>query len=279
MHRFLLPLVGLLLVASAIVFVVAGRDPADAPDRVLTLATTTSTENSGLLKYLLDPWQAETGISVRVIAVGTGKALKLAERGDADLLLVHAREREDAFVDAGFGIERRDLMWNDFVVLGPPGDPAGVKGLPDVAAALRQIADRGATFVSRGDDSGTHIREQALWKAAGVEPEGKEWYLKAGQGMGPCLTMADERRAYILSDRGTYIAVRAAKELDVLVEGDRRLRNPYGIILVNPAKHPRVHQGPARKLHAYLTSPEGQRRIGAFRKDREVLFHPAFDGD
>jgi len=272
-----LALLGLALAVAA--FFVLGGDGAEDPARSLTLATTTSTDNSGLLKHLLEPWQAETGIRVKVVAVGTGKALELAARGDADLLLVHARAREDAFVEAGFGVDRRDVMWNDFVIAGPPEDPAGVSGMTDAAAALAAIAAKGARFVSRGDDSGTHIRERALWKDAGVDPTGASWYLEAGQGMGPCLTMAGERRAYVLADRGTFLAVRASKRLAVLVEGDRRLANPYGVILVDPARHPHVHHEAARRLHAFLVSPEGQRRIGAFRRDGEVLFHPSSQGN
>lgn len=247
-------------------------DP-DATAQRLRLATTTSTRDSGLLDYLLKPWSERTGIEVQVVAVGTGQALALGTRGDADLLMVHARAREDAFVAAGHGIDRRDLMWNDFVVAGPPEDPAGVEGMTDVAAALRKIHASGAKFVSRGDDSGTHIREQALWQAAGLAPREEPYYYKAGQGMGPCLTMADELRAYILTDRGTYLAVREGKDLAVLVEGDARLRNPYGVILVNPQRHPHVNVTAARELVDYLTSPEGQERIGAFRVDGEILFH------
>jgi tungstate transport system substrate-binding protein len=202
----------------------------------------------------------------------------LAERGDADLLLVHARKREDAFVEKGFGIDRRDVMWNDFVICGPASDPAGIRGMTDAAKAFAQIAEKGSPFVSRGDDSGTNIRELAVWKRAAVDPEGKDYYHKAGQGMGPCLTMASQRQAYILTDRGTFLAVQAGKDLEVLVEGDDALRNPYGAILVNPKKHPHVRIEPARKLLDFLTSPAGQERIGAFRKNGKVLFHPQRSG-
>jgi len=264
----------LLLLAGTLTLLVLGRDRPEPVDASLTLATTTSTENSGLLAYLLRPWSKETGIHVRIIAVGTGKALALARRGDADLVLVHARAREDAFVASGHGVDRRDIMWNDFVIAGPPSDPAVIRGMTNAAEALARIAKRGAPFISRGDDSGTHIRERALWKRAQTNPERRTFYFKAGQGMGPCLTMADERRAYVLTDRGTFLAVRAHKNLTVLVQGDPALRNPYGAMLVNPARHPRVHVKAARALLDYLTSPVGQKRIGSFRVDGKVLFHP-----
>jgi len=272
MSRSLALVVLVVVVALGLFFFVLDKPGPSAT--TITLATTTSTENSGLLKYLLDPWQKETGIEVRVIAVGTGKAIALAERGDADLLLVHARAREDAFMEAGNGLDRRDIMWNDFIVLGPPSDPAGVRGMTDGAKALTQIAGKQAPFISRGDDSGTHIREKALWKAAGIDPEGNDWYHKAGQGMGPCLTMADQRRAYLLADRGTWLGVKEGKDLEVLVQGDPSLRNPYGAMLVNPAKHPHVHVDAARKLLDFLTSAEGQKRIGAYTVGGEQLFHP-----
>ena len=239
----------------------------------LRLVTTTSTENSGLLDHLLPPFEEHEGIDVQVIAVGTGQALALGERGDADLLLVHARSREDEFVRAGHGVERRDVMWNDFVVAGPAADPAGVRGLGDAAAAFRRIAEGGHTFVSRGDDSGTHIREREIWKKTGIEPRG-DFYLDAGQGMGKCLVIADEKRAYVLTDRGTLLAFQKRIDLAVLVEGDAFLRNPYGAILVS-ARHTGVQIDAAKKLLDYLTSAEGQRRIGEFRVDGQVLFHPA----
>ena len=243
------------------------------PDR-LRLTTTTSTANSGLLRHLLSPFEKETGIEVVVVAVGTGQALALGERGDADIVLVHARQREDAFVAAGFGIDRRDVMWNDFVIAGPRTDPAGIRNEDDPAMALKRLQEAGTIFVSRGDDSGTYIREQELWKAAGVIPTG-DWYWKAGQGMGRCLVMANEKKGYILTDRGTYLAFRERIDLEVLVEGHASLRNPYGAIRVNPEKHPRVKASQALKLLNYLTSEEGQKRIGTFRVDGEVLFHPA----
>ncbi len=240
----------------------------------LRLATTTSTQSSGLLDVLLPPFEAREGITVETIAAGTGQALALGERGDVDVVLVHARAREDAFVAAGHGVSRRDIMWNDFVIVGPPADPAGVKGMSDAAAALAKIARAEAGFVSRGDDSGTHIRERALWGQAGGRAA---WagYVEAGQGQGACLTIADQTRAYMLTDRGTYLAYRGELALEVLVAGDPALRNPYGAIIVNPARHPEVRAELARRLLDYLSSDEGQRRIAEFRVDGEVLFHPA----
>ena len=251
-------------------------DTAASPTR-LRLATTTSTENSGLLEWLLPPFEQAANVRVETIAVGTGKALALGERGDADVLLVHARTREDAFVAAGYGVDRRDVMWNDFVILGPADDPAGVRGMRGAAAALAKIGAARARFVSRGDDSGTHIRERDLWQAAGGRPEW-EGYWETGQGMGATLTIADEKHGYVLADRGTFLAFGRKVDLDVLVEGDPALRNPYGVIRVNPERHPHVQTAAARALVDYLTSSEGQARIAAFRKDGEVLFH-AVGGD
>ncbi|MDA1194377.1 MAG: substrate-binding domain-containing protein [Planctomycetota bacterium] len=270
----MLRMVALLLVVPCAL--AACGDAPDAGARV-RLATTTSTENSGLLRAILPAFEAESGLRVDVIAVGTGQALALGERGEADLVLVHARPLEDAFVAAGHGVERRDVMWNDFVIAGPPADPAGVRGLRDGAAALTRLAAAGATFVARGDGSGTDVREQALWRAGGGRPS---WagYLVAGQGMGPCLTIADEKRAYVLTDRGTLLAYRARLELQVLVEGDEDLRNPYGAILVNPARHAHVNAEGARALLAWLTSPAGQAAIAAFRVGEHVLFHPHVGG-
>ena len=247
----------------------------EAPPRI-RLATTTSTDDSGLLDFILPPFEAREGVKVDRIAVGTGRALALARRGDADIILVHARAREDAFVAEGWGVDRRDVMWNDFVIAGPGEDPAGVEGATDAADALRRIAAAGARFISRGDDSGTHTRELDLWKAAGITSAWPAWpeYKEAGQGMGPCLTIADQARGYVLTDRGTYLAFGARVDLEVLVEGDPALRNPYGAILVNPERHPHVNAAGARKLLDYLTSPGGQAKIAAFRVDGQALFHP-----
>lgn len=241
--------------------------------RSIKLATTTSTDNSGLLAELLPPFQDRFGIEVKVIAVGTGKAIKHGENGDVDVILVHARGAEDRFMEGGHGVNRRDVMHNDFVILGPAGDPAGVRGTADVAEALKKLAAAKSYFVSRGDDSGTHKKEMKLWAAAGVEPGG-DWYLPAGQGMGAVLTIANEKGAYAMTDRGTYLAFNEKLKLQVLVEGDRRLFNPYGVIAVNPAKHGHARYVDAMTFIGWLTSPEGQRIIGGFKKGGEVLFTP-----
>ncbi len=238
----------------------------------LRLATTTSTENSGLLRELLPPFEAANDCQVDVIAVGTGKAIKLGETGDVDVIMVHARSKEDRFVAAGYGVDRRDVMYNDFVLLGPAGDPAGIKGRTDVVVAMRKIAAAKATFVSRGDDSGTHSREKQLWDAAGVVPGG-DWYLEAGRGMGEVIIMAGERQGYTLSDRGTYLAFMNKTELRIVVEGDQRLFNPYGVIMVNPQKHPHVKVGLATKFLDYLTSEQAQKLITGYRRGGEQLFY------
>jgi tungstate transport system substrate-binding protein len=253
-----------------------------APSTRIRLATTTSTDNSGLLDYLLPTFAEKTGITVDVVAVGTGQALALGQRGDADVVMVHARSLEDAFVRDGHGVERRDLMWNDFLVAGPADDPAGVKGLDDPAQALAKIAQAGAPFASRGDGSGTHVREKALWEKAGGPArfplffDGQKLpFLEAGQGMGNTLTIADEKNAYVLVDRGTWLAREAGLRLVPLVEGDASLHNPYGVILVNPQRHPHVKAKAGRAFIAWLTSKEGQQRIADFRVGGEALFHPA----
>jgi tungstate transport system substrate-binding protein len=212
-------------------------------------------------------------MKVDVIAVGTGKAIRLAENGDVDVILVHDRAREDKFVADGHGVSRRGVMHNDFVVLGPEVDPAGIAGSRDAVKAFRAIAAARAPFVSRGDESGTHAKEKAIWKAAGIAPAGA-WYLEAGQGMGATLTVASEKQAYVLADRGTFIAYRAKIDLVVLCERDPRLDNPYGIIAVNPDRHKHVHHAAAIKLIEYITSPEGQKIIADFKKDGQPLFFP-----
>ncbi len=245
------------------------------PDRSrIRLATTTSTENSGLLDALLPTFTRETGFRVDVIAVGTGRALALGARGDADVVLVHARKREDEFVAAGHAVERRGVMYNDFVILGPPSDPARLRGMTDALAALRAFKESAGRFVTRGDDSGTHIREQALWKLAGIEPASLSEYIDVGAGMGRCLTITDEKSGYTLADRGTYLAFREHLELEILVEGDARLRNPYGVLLVNPEKNPKANHRAARALVEFLTSARCHTLISNFRVDGKVLFHP-----
>ena len=241
----------------------------------IRLATTTSTENSGLLKFLLPKFEAGYGARVRVISVGTGQAIKLGENGDADVVLVHARSLEDKFMAAGFGAVRKDVMYNDFIIVGPKNDPAGVRGSKDVIAAMRKIAASGARFVSRGDKSGTHEMENSYWKDAGIAPQGA-WYVSAGQGMGQVLTMAAQLEGYTLTDRATYGAYRDKTGLDILVEGDPKMFNPYGIIAVNPQRHPRINHEGAMALVSWITSEEGQKAIADFKINGEPLFFPNY---
>ncbi len=247
-------------------------------DSTLILATTTSLDNSGLLEELVARYEEESGDRVKVIAVGSGAALAMGERGDADVLLVHSPEAERALVAAGHGVDRARVMTNDFVIVGPPGDPAGVAETGDVAAALRAIAAAEARFVSRGDESGTHVKEQQLWAAAGLEaPRDASWYVETGQGMGATLTIAEERGAYTLTDRGTWLAMELAEDLPLRFEGDPLLLNVYHVIVVNPERHSHVHEEAARRFRAFLLEPETQAQIGRFGVDRygEPLFTPA----
>jgi tungstate transport system substrate-binding protein len=247
-----------------------------AGERVTTrlrLATTTSTDNSGLLEHLLPYFKEVTGLTVDVIAVGTGKALKLAERGDVDIIIVHAPEAERAFMEAGLGVNRRALMVNDFLIVGPPDDPSGLKGAGSVAEALTRLIKNEGTFVSRGDDSGTHKKERTLWPLAYGKPEPPH-YLESGQGMEATLRIAQENGAYTLTDRGTFLALRGRLDLELVFESYEELENPYSIIVVNPARHRHVKYQEAMRLLAWMTSREGQYLIGAFRVDGEVLFHP-----
>jgi tungstate transport system substrate-binding protein len=247
--------------------------PVRAQQQVLRLSTTTSTENSGLLGYLLPAFEAKTGIKVNVISVGTGKALELGRNGDVDVTLVHARQLEDKFVAEGWGIDRRDVMYNDFIVAGPLEDPAGVKGSHDVLAAFRKIASSKVKFISRGDNSGTDVMEKGYWKEVGAKPAGAN-YISAGLGMGEVLNMAAELKAYTLTDRATYGAYKARTGLAILVEGDKRMFNPYGIIAVNPARHKGINYKGATALIQWITSAEGQAKIAAFRPAGEQLFFP-----
>lgn len=244
--------------------------PVRAEER-LRMSTTTSTENSGLLSVLLPPFEKKHGCKVDVVAVGTGKALKLGEAGDVDVVFVHARALEDKFVASGFGVNRRDVMYNDFVVMGPPDDPAGVGKTQGAPEAFRAISSKGSPFLSRGDESGTHQKEKEIWASAGIVPRGA-WYVEAGQGMGEVLTMAAQKRGYALADRGTYIAFRKKTDLVVLRQGDKNLWNPYGIIAVNPRKHPHAKYDLAMKLVDFVTGPEGQSIIAGFKVDGEPLF-------
>jgi len=237
----------------------------------LRLATTTSTENSGLLAVLLPPFEEASNCRVDVLSVGTGKALKLGESGDVDVLLVHARSKEDKFVADGFGIGRRDVMYNDFVILGPITDPVGITGSKDISRALGKIAEAEETFFSRGDDSGTHIREKQLWEDIGIIPSGN-WYQEVGRGMGDVITMTNERECYTLSDRGTFLAYQAKTDLVVAVEGVPALFNPYGAIQVNPDRQPHVKAELAKRFLDYLVSQSTRKLITSFRVNGEQLF-------
>lgn len=255
---------------------VAATAPAPAEAPTLILATTTSTEDSGLLDVILPDFEAETGINVDVIAVGTGQALALGVDGNADVLLVHARAQEDAFMAAGDGVRREDVMYNDFVILGPATDPAGITGSTDAAQSFAKIAESQSPFISRGDDSGTHSKEKSVWKAASMEPAG-DWYISAGQGMGAVLTMADEQQAYTLSDRATYLArTLEGTELVILTEGDPVLFNPYGVIAVNPVKNDKIQNDLANQFIDWLISVPTQEKIGQFGVDEfgAPLFMP-----
>jgi tungstate transport system substrate-binding protein len=245
---------------------------AQSADRI-KLATTTSTENSGLLNFLLPKFQEKEKIRVDVIAVGTGAAIKLGKNGDADVVLVHDPHMEAEFVSSEFGIGRRDVMYNDFVVLGPASDPAGIATTRSTAEAFRKIATAGIDFISRGDNSGTHVKEIAIWKTAGIKPAGR-WYKEAGQGMGAVITMTAGLSGYTLADRGTFIAMEDKVSLKILNQGDPDLFNPYGIIAVNPQKHPHVNQAGAVKLIEWVTGEEGQRMIAEFKLNNKQLFYP-----
>ncbi len=257
----------------AFLLAAAAALPALARDGVY-LATTTSTENSGLLAHLLPVFEAKTGIKVKVLSAGSGMALAMGQRGDADLVLVHARAEEDKFMAEGHGAERRDLMYNDFVIACPAGDPAGIKGGADPIAAFRKIAASGVKFVSRGDRSGTEIMEQSYWAAAGVRPPPAS-YLAAGRGMGEVLAMAAEVQACTLSDRATFATYQAKTGLAIMVQGDPRLFNPYGVMTVNQARHPGINSKGAQLLMDWLTGPEGQQRIASFRPGGQQLFFPS----
>ncbi|MGA1869555.1 MAG: substrate-binding domain-containing protein [bacterium] len=233
----------------------------------LRIASTTSTDNTGLFTVLNPPFEKNFNCAVDVIAQGTGKALKTGEMGDCDIVFVHSRPAEDKFIEQEFGVNRRDVMYNDFVIIGPPEDPAGIKGLKDAGEALKKIVSTHAKFVSRGDDSGTHKKEKRLWAKACLTPEGS-WYIESGQGMGAVLHIAHEMKAYTLSDRGTYLAYQEKIDGKVLTEGDPDLFNPYGIIAVNPARHPKVNYQLAMAYIGWVTSPEGQKIIKEFGKDK-----------
>ena len=270
MRRFVLSMAGLFVTAF----------PAAAQEQFLTVASTTSTEESGLFGHLLPAFTKKSGIQVRVIAVGTGQALKISERGDADVVFVHDRPAELAFVERGYGVDRHEVMYNDFILVGPSHDPAHGGGGKDIVAALQKIAEAKAAFVSRGDDSGTNKAELRFWKDAGIDPKaiGQGWYRDTGSGMGPTLNTAAAMDGYTICDRGTWLNFKNRQNLKIVVEGDRRLFNQYGVMLVNPAKYPHVKQELGRKFIEWIISSEGQQTIADYKINGEQLFFPNAEG-
>lgn len=253
-------------------FMLGAMSPAAARD--IRMATTTSTDNSGLLKVLLPKYEAKCNCKVQVISVGTGKAMELGKNGDVDVVLVHARESEDKFVAEGHGVNRNNVMYNDFIVVGPKSDPAGLRAQSNVIDAFKVLAQGKSRFISRGDNSGTDQMEKSYWKEAGVTPRGA-WFVSAGLGMGEVLTMAGEMQGYTLTDRATYGAYRDKTGLKIVVAGDPKMFNPYGIIAVNPKKYPAINYDGAMDLIEWITSPEGQKAIAAFKVNGEQLFFPS----
>ena len=262
--------------ALAIAAAALGGANASAADRYITVASTTSTEQSGLFKHLLPAFEKKSGIQVHVVAVGTGQALDMARRGDADVVFVHDKVSEEKFLKEGYGVKRYDVMYNDFVLVGPKSDPAKIAGGKDIVAALKKIAQAKAPFASRGDKSGTHAAELRLWKIASTDPKtGKgTWYRETGSGMGPTLNTAAAMNAYALSDRGTWLSFKNRGDLTIVVEGDKRLFNQYGVMLVNPAKHPHVKKALGNEFIHWLISPEGQKTIADYKINGQQLFFP-----
>ena len=265
---------------TVVFLLLLGSASAVAQEPFITVASTTSTEESGLFGYLLPSFTKETGIEVRVVAVGTGQALKIGEHGDCDVVFVHDRPAELAFVEQGFGIDRHEVMYNDFILVGPKADPAHVDGSKDIVASLRKIADAKSPFIARGDDSGTSKAEMRLWKDAGIDPKTARggWYRDTGSGMGQTLNTAAAMDGYTLSDRGTWLSFRNKQNLTIVVEGDRRLFNQYGVMLVNPAKYPHVKQDLSLKFINWLTSANGQEAIADYKIDGAQLFFPDAKG-
>jgi len=272
-----------IVIAAALAAFVAAT-PVQAQDKSIVVASTTSTQDSGLFDYLLPLYKQKTGVTVKVVAQGTGQALDTGRRGDADVVFVHAKSAELKFLGEGQGVQRYPVMYNDFVLIGPKSDPAGIKGMKDVAQAMQTIKAKQAPFISRGDRSGTHIAELKLWKDAGIDIEKDlasknlgPWYKAIGQGMGAALNTAGASNAYVLSDRGTWIHFKNKGDLAILVEGDKRMFNQYGVMLVNPAKHPNVKKELGQQFIDYLISPEGQKDIANYKINGEQLFYPNAD--
>ncbi|MDX0769970.1 extracellular solute-binding protein [Sinorhizobium medicae] len=268
------------LFCVGMLLILAGVTPALSRTQSIVVASTTSTQDSGLFDYILPLFEKETGIDVKVVAQGTGQALDTGRRGDADVVFVHAKAQEEKFIQEGFGVKRSDVMYNDFVLIGPKSDPAGVSGMTDIAAALVSIKEKEAPFVSRGDRSGTHSTELTLWKEAGVDIEAAKgpWYKDIGQGMGAALNTASAMNAYVLSDRGTWLSFRNRGDLAISVEGDKRLFNQYGVMLVNPEKHTDVKAELGQIFIDWLIGPEGQTAIGEYEIDGQQLFFPNASG-
>ena len=265
-----------IVIAALCAISIAAPALAQMQDKSIVVASTTSTQDSGLFEYLLPIVKQKLGITVKVVSQGTGQALDTGRRGDADVVFVHAKSAEEKFLAEGQGVKRFPVMYNDFVLIGPKSDPAGIKGLKDVGAALTAIKNKQASFISRGDKSGTHIAELALWKASGIDIEKDKgpWYKSIGQGMGAALNTAQAGNGYVLSDRGTWIHFKNKGDLQLLVEGDKRMFNQYGVMLVNPEKHPTVKKELGQEFIDWLVSPEGQKAIAGYKIDGEQLFYP-----
>lgn len=265
-----------IFIALAAAGLVATASPAIAQDKSIVVSSTTSTTDSGLFNHLLPLFKKKTGIDVKVVSQGTGQALDTGRRGDADVVFVHARGQEEKFVADGFGVKRHPVMYNDFILIGPKNDPAGVKGSKDIVAALKTIKEKSAPFISRGDKSGTHSAELRLWKAADIDIAADKgaWYKEIGQGMGAALNTASGSNAYVLADRGTWLNFKNRGELDIVVEGDKRLFNQYGVILVNPEKHKTVRKAEGQAFIDWLISPEGQKAIAEYKINGQQLFFP-----
>ena len=268
------------MIRALLAAILCVSSPAEAQQRFITVASTTSTEQSGLFKHLLPLFEGKTGIQVRVVALGTGQALDMGRRGDADVVFVHARPLEEKFIADGYGVQRFEVMYNDFILVGPKSDPAKVGGTKDIVAALQKIKAASAPFASRGDNSGTHFAEVELWKAAGVDiaKDKAPWYRETGSGMGPTLNTASGMNAYALADRGTWLSFKNRGDLVISVQGDRRLFNQYGVMLVNPAKHPHVKKDMGQAFIDWLVSDQGQDAIAAYKIGGEQLFFPNAKG-
>ncbi len=265
------------LLALSIATALAGSTNASAQEKSIVVASTTSTQDSGLFSHILPLFKAKTGIDVKVISQGTGQALDTGRRGDADVVFVHAKPQEEKFVADGFGVKRFAVMYNDFILIGPKSDPAGIKGSKDIAAALKAIKAKGSPFISRGDKSGTHAAELALWKVASINIAGADkgpWYKEIGQGMGAALNTASASNAYVLADRGTWLSFKNRGDLIISVEGDKRLFNQYGVMLVNPAKHAHVKKELGQQFIDWIVSNEGQKTIADYKINGEQLFYP-----